>query len=68
MLHMGSCSVTSATGVRPKGGTSTCNSQLYLDDLGIFSQTDNEITLTAWGDVFVCAWLNEELRVPDDDR
>jgi hypothetical protein len=40
----------------------------YLDDLGIFSETDNEITLTAWGDVFVSAWLNEELRAPDDDR
>ena len=39
-----------------------------LDDLGIFSQTENEIALTAWGDVFVSAWLSVELAAPDDDR
>jgi hypothetical protein len=31
-------------------------------DLGIFSQRENEITLTSWGDVFVSAWLSEEVR------
>ncbi len=39
-----------------------------LDDLGIFSQTESEIALTAWGDVFVSAWLSVELAEPDDDR
>ena len=38
-----------------------------LDDLGIFSQTENEIALTAWGDVFVSAWLSVELEGLDDD-
>jgi hypothetical protein len=32
-----------------------------FDDLGIFSQTENEIALSAWGDVFVSAWLSVEL-------
>ena len=32
-----------------------------FSDLGIFSQTENEIALTAWGDVFVSAWLSAEL-------
>jgi hypothetical protein len=38
-----------------------------LSDLGIFSQTTNEIVLNAWGDVFVSAWLSVELPVSDDD-
>ena len=33
-----------------------------FSDLGIFSQRENEITLTSWGDVFVSAWLSEEVR------
>jgi len=37
-------------------------------DLGIFSQTKNKIALTAWGDVFVSAWLRAEVAGPDDDR
>jgi hypothetical protein len=42
---------------------STMPFALYrFDDLGIFSQTENEIALTAWGDVFVSAWLSIELR------
>jgi hypothetical protein len=40
----------------------------HLSDLGIFSQTQNEIVLTAWGDVFVSAWLSVELPGSDDDR
>ncbi len=40
----------------------------HLSDLGIFSQTQNEIALTAWGDVFVSAWLSVELPDSDDDR
>ena len=44
---------------------STTRHALYrLDDLGIFSQQDNEITLTSWGDVFVANWLNMELGEP----
>ena len=39
-----------------------------LRDLGIFSETKNEIALTAWGDVFVSAWLSVELEGLDDDR
>jgi hypothetical protein len=39
-----------------------------LSDLGIFSQTEKEIALTAWGDVFVSAWLSVELPGPADDR
>ena len=38
-----------------------------LLDLGIFSQTENEVTLNAWGDVFVSAWLNVELGSSEDD-
>ena len=37
-------------------------------DLGIFSERKNEIALTAWGDVFVSAWLSVELEGLDDDR
>jgi hypothetical protein len=37
-----------------------------LSDLGIFSQTTNEIVLNAWGDVFVSAWLSVELPGSDD--
>jgi hypothetical protein len=37
-------------------------------DLGIFSETENEIALTDWGDVFVSAWLSVELEGLDDDR
>jgi hypothetical protein len=37
-------------------------------DLGIFSETKDEIALTAWGDVFVSAWLSVELEGLDDDR
>lgn len=37
-----------------------------LGDLGIFEQTEREIALTAWGDVFVSAWLGLELERPDD--
>ena len=33
-----------------------------LGDLGIFDQMEQGITLTRWGDVFVSAWLNFELR------
>ena len=41
---------------------STMRRALYsFSDLGIFSETENEIVLTAWGDVFVSAWLNAEL-------
>jgi hypothetical protein len=48
---------------------STMRFALYsFDDLGIFSQTENEIALTAWGDVFVSAWLSVELPGPDDVR
>ena len=48
---------------------STMRFALYrLDDLGIFSQTENEIALTAWGDYFVAAWLSIELGDLDDDR
>jgi hypothetical protein len=39
-----------------------------VDDLGIFSQTENEIALTSWGDVFVSSWLSDELAATDDDR
>ena len=40
----------------------TMRGALYsFSDLGIFSQTETEIVLTAWGDVFVSAWLNAEL-------
>jgi hypothetical protein len=40
----------------------TMRHALYgFSDLGIFSQTENEIALTAWGDVFVSAWLSAEL-------
>jgi hypothetical protein len=35
-----------------------------LDDLGIISQTENEIALTSWGDVFVANWLSIEMGVP----
>ena len=38
-----------------------------LSDLGIFLQTGNEVTLNAWGDVFVSAWLNVELGASEDD-
>jgi hypothetical protein len=38
-----------------------------LSDLGIFLQTENEVTLNAWGDVFVSAWLNVELGESEDD-
>jgi hypothetical protein len=38
-----------------------------LSDLGIFLQTENEVTLNAWGDVFVSAWLNVELGASEDD-
>jgi hypothetical protein len=48
---------------------STMRRALYsFDDLGIFSQTKNDIALTAWGDVFVSAWLSVELAKPDDDH
>jgi hypothetical protein len=41
---------------------STMRRALYsFSDLGILSETENEIVLTAWGDVFVSAWLNAEL-------
>jgi hypothetical protein len=36
-------------------------------DLGIFSETNKEIMLTAWGDIFVSAWLSIELGQPEDD-
>jgi hypothetical protein len=39
----------------------------HLSDLGIFSQTENEIVMTAWGDVFVSAWLSVELPNSDED-
>ena len=39
----------------------------HFSDLGIFSQTQHEIALTAWGDVFVSAWLGVELPDSDDD-
>ena len=49
--------------------SSSLRGMLYnVHDLGIFSETKNEITLTAWGDVLVSAWLNVELGQPDDDR
>lgn len=38
-----------------------------LSDLGVFLQTENEVTLNAWGDVFVSAWLNVELGASEDD-
>jgi hypothetical protein len=38
-----------------------------VSDLGIFLQTGNEVTLNAWGDVFVAAWLNLELGASEDD-
>jgi hypothetical protein len=38
-----------------------------LSDLGIFSHTENEVTLNAWGDVFVSAWLNIELGASEND-
>jgi hypothetical protein len=48
---------------------STMPFALYrFDDLGIFSQTENEIVLTSWGDVLVSAWLSIELPGSDDDR
>ena len=40
----------------------------HFSDVGIFSQTENEITLTPWGDVFVSAWLSVEVPGSDDDR
>ena len=40
----------------------------HFSDVGIFSQTENEITLTPWGDVFVSAWLSVEIPGSDDDR
>ena len=47
----------------------TIRRALYsLDDLGIWSQTEKDVSLTPWGDLFVCAWLNEELGPSDDDR
>jgi hypothetical protein len=39
----------------------------HLSDLGIFTQTRNEIVMTAWGDVFVSAWLSVELPNSDED-
>ena len=39
----------------------------HLSDLGIFSQTENEIAMTAWGDVFASAWLSVELPDSDED-
>jgi hypothetical protein len=49
--------------------SSSLRHALYtFSDLGIFSQTENEIALTAWGDVFVSAWLSVELPGSDDDR
>jgi hypothetical protein len=32
-----------------------------FSDLGIFAQTENEVALTAWGEVFVKAWLEVEV-------
>lgn len=47
----------------------TIRRALYsFSDLGIFSETENEIALTAFGDAFVSAWLGVELGGPDDDR
>ncbi len=47
---------------------STLRRGLYhFRDLGILSQTENEIALTSWGDVFVSAWLNIELG-PDEEH
>ena len=40
----------------------------HFSDVGIFSQTEDEITLTPWGDVFVSAWLSVEIPGSDDDR
>ena len=37
-----------------------------VSDLGIFSQAENEVTLNAWGDVFVSAWLNVELGAAEN--
>jgi hypothetical protein len=46
---------------------SSLRRNLYeLGDLGIFEQTGEEIALTAWGDVFVSAWLGLELDRPDE--
>ncbi len=41
-----------------KGPTEPLPSETAVD---AFSQTENEIALTAWGDVFVSAWLSAEL-------
>jgi hypothetical protein len=40
--------------------TSVRRALFSFSDLGIFSQSENEITLTSWGDVFVSAWISEE--------
>jgi hypothetical protein len=42
-------------------GTSLRRVLYELGDLDIFDQTEQEITLTRWGDVFVSGWLNLEL-------
>jgi hypothetical protein len=47
--------------------TSLHRALYFFDDLGIFSQTKDDIALTAWGDVFVSVWLSVELAEPDDD-
>jgi hypothetical protein len=38
-----------------------------LSDLGVFSPIGNKISLTAWGDLLVSAWLNIWMDVFDDE-
>jgi hypothetical protein len=37
-----------------------------LSDLGVFSQIDDKISLTAWGDVLVSAWLSIWMDIFDE--
>jgi hypothetical protein len=38
-----------------------------ISDLGIFAERDNEITLTAWGDLLVNTWLGFWLDESEED-
>jgi hypothetical protein len=39
-----------------------------ISDLGIFTERDNKITLTAWGDLLVNTWLGFWLDEPEDEE
>jgi hypothetical protein len=39
-----------------------------ISDLGIFAERDNEITLTAWGDLLVNTWLGFWLDESEEEK